>query len=148
MAGLAAAACSDIKTDHGHVPTEAELQAIKLNVTTSEEVLQTAGSPMVIDNLYAETWIYVDNQLQTRGGRAPRLSEQKVVALTFTEDGRVSRIDRLTMADAHDIAPSTETTEIYEGRLSIFDQLGRAFGRVDAQSIIRQDTPGRRFPQQ
>jgi len=139
LAGIALVSCSDISTNHGHVPSEAELAQIEIGVTKSDTVLQAVGSPMIVDELYEETWIYVDSEFSTRGPRAARLADQRIVAVTFTDDGRVARIDQLTMAEARTVALNANTTEIYEGRLSIFDQLMRAFGRVDPQSIIRQD---------
>ncbi len=144
LALLALAGCSDISTNHGHAPTETELAAIEVGTTTADEVLQAVGSPVVVDALYEETWIYVDSTFSTRGIRAAELADQRIIAMTFTEDGRVARIDQFTMAEARNVALNPDSTEIYEGRLSIFDQLSRAFGRVDPQTIIRQDSFSRR----
>jgi len=51
----------------------------------------------------------------------------------------VDRQDRLTVAEDRNVCSKASTAEIDEGRQSIFDQLMRECGRVDPQSIIRQD---------
>ena len=135
--------CSEVRTNHGYVPSEAALEQIEPGTTTSDEVLVTIGNPLVVDELYNETWLYVDTSFMQKGMHEAEIEDQNVVAITFTGDGRVARVDRLTVAQTRDIALNADTTEIHEGRLNLFNQLMRAFGRVDPQTITRQGTPGR-----
>lgn len=135
--------CSEITTTHGYVPTEEQIERIEIGASSTTDVLTTIGTPVVTDELYNKTWIYTDIVFTRRGIQAAEIEDQAIVAITFSDDDTVSRIDRFTLAEARSIALNADTTEIHEGRLSIFDQFMRAFGRVDPQTITGQSSAGR-----
>lgn len=131
-----AAACTEIVRIHGYTPSDPELSQIEIGASGKEDVTAIAGSPVHVDQKYGEAWFYVSSRFQTSGARKPEEVERRIVEVAFNENGTVSNVATYSLEDGRVIPLTRRVTENNLGRVTILEQLGRAFGRIDPGAIL------------
>ena len=131
-----AAGCTPIYDVHGFVPFESDLENIEIGQTTKVELENTVGYPAFEDTNYGNDWYFVASRFQRGGISAPKVIDREVVVISFDEQERVSNIGRFSLADGRVVELSRRVTEQKLGRLTILDQLSRAFGRINVEDIL------------
>jgi len=131
-----AAACTDVVRVHGYTPSDPELSQIQVGATGKEGVVDIAGIPAHIDQKYGESWFYVSSRFQISGANEPEEVERRVVEVAFSDSGTVSNVATYSLEDGRVIPLTRRVTENNLGRVTILEQLGRAFGRVDPGAIL------------
>lgn len=131
-----AAACTDLVRIHGYAPSDAELSQIEVGATGKEDVAAIVGSPAHIDQKYGESWFYVSNRFQISGAKEPEEVERRIVEVAFSDNGMVSNVATYSLEDGRVIPLTRRVTENNLGRVTILEQLGRAFGRIDPGTIL------------
>ena len=92
--------------------------------------------PRHIDQKYGESWFYVSSRFQISGANEPEEVERRVVEVAFSDSGMVSNVATYSLEDGRVIPLTRRVTENNLGRVTILEQLGRAFGRVDPGAIL------------
>ena len=131
-----AAACTEIVRVHGYTPLDPELSQIQIGATGKEGVLDIAGVPAHIDQKYGESWFYISSRFQISGANEPEEVERRVVEVAFSDSGMVSNVATYSLEDGRVIPLTRRVTDNNLGRVTILEQLGRAFGRVDPGAIL------------
>jgi outer membrane protein assembly factor BamE (lipoprotein component of BamABCDE complex) len=135
MLGLVAA-CTPLYRNHGYVPREDELALIEVGTDTRETVAEKIGRPSAAGLLNDVGWYYVQSRYELRGGRAPKETDRQVVAITFTEDGRVTNVGRYGLEDGRVVALSRRVTESNIRSVSLIRQLLGNLGNLRAGDIL------------
>jgi outer membrane protein assembly factor BamE (lipoprotein component of BamABCDE complex) len=139
IAGLLVAltvACSPIFRNHGYVPTDQELALVAVGTDTRESVAEKVGRPTASGLLNDVGWYYVQSRFKTFGARAPQEIDRQVVAITFTEDGTVSNIERFGLEQGQVVTLSRRVTETNVRGVSLIKQLLGNLGNLRADQII------------
>lgn len=131
-----AAACTEIVRVHGYTPSDPELSQIQIGATGKEGVVDIAGVPAHIDQKYGESWFYISSRFQISGANEPEEVERRVVEVAFSDSGMVSNVATYSLEDGRVIPLTRRVTDNNLGRVTILEQLGRAFGRVDPGAIL------------
>ena len=131
-----AAACAEIVRIHGYTPSDPELSQIEVGASSKEDVAAIAGSPAHIDRKYGEAWFYVSSRFHVSGAREPEEMERRIVEVAFNDNGTVSNVATYSLEDGRVIPLTRRVTENNLGRVTILEQLGRAFGRIDPGAIL------------
>ncbi len=124
------AACAAQYTRHGFVPSEDELKQIEVGVDTRASVEEKIGRPTSTGVLKDGAWYYIAYTIRTYAYRKPEVSDRLLVAISFDRNGRVSNIERFTLADGRAVVLSRRVTDTGIKGVSLITQLLRNVGRV------------------
>lgn len=132
---LSLMACAPVYRNHGYIPEQMELDAVKIGATR-EDVAAAIGRPSAAGLLNDVGWFYVQSRYKHFGPRAPKEIDRQVLAVTFNEAGMVENIARYGLEDGRVVEISRRVTETSVKGLSVIQQILGNFGRVDAGSLL------------
>ena len=130
------AACSPIYSVHGFVPFESDLEEVEIGRTTKAQIAETIGQPSVKDENFGDDWYFVASRFRSRGIAGPTVVERNVVVVSFDDRERVANLGRFSLSDGRIVELSRRVTAVKLGRLTILEQLSKAFGRVNVEDIL------------
>jgi outer membrane protein assembly factor BamE (lipoprotein component of BamABCDE complex) len=132
---LSLAACSPIFRNHGYVPDEGDLEQIEVGKDTRESVAEKIGRPSAAGLLNDVGWYYVQSRWKHSGGRAPEEVERQVVAVTFSEAGTVSNVERFGLEQGRVVALSRRVTDSNIKGVGFLRQLFGNIGNLRAENL-------------
>ena len=127
---LGLAACSATFTNHGYVPPPEVLSEIGIGATR-DEVAEIAGSPGTGGVTRDEAWFYTQYRVRNFTYNAPQVIERDIVAISFSEAGRVTNIERFGLEDGQIIQLSRRVTESSVRDINFLAQILANFGRIN-----------------
>lgn len=131
------AACQPLYQNHGYVPTEEDLAKITVGKDTRDTVAATLGPPSVEGLLNDVGWFYVQSRWKTQGIAAPQEIDRQVVAITFSEKGIVTNVERWGLERGQIVPISRRvTTEPVKGE-SFLKQLFGNLGAFNAADYLQ-----------
>ncbi|MGO4908676.1 outer membrane protein assembly factor BamE [Pseudorhodobacter sp. W20_MBD10_FR17] len=130
--------CSAIYRNHGYVPTDVELEPVKVGVSTQQDVASAIGRPSAAGLLNDDGWYYVQSRFEQVGPKAPEEIDRQVLAITFDKRGVVENIERFGLADGRVVALSRRVTETNIKGVGFLNQLFSSVGRLRAKDIIKE----------
>lgn len=133
---LVLAACTPIIRDHGYVPTDLELTEVEVGKDTRDTVAEKVGRPSAAGLLNDVGWYYVRSRWETVGARAPREADRQVVAITFTEAGVVSNVERFGLERGQIVVLSRRVTDTNIKGISFIRQALGNLGRIRAADVL------------
>lgn len=136
-AALALAACSPTVTVHGYVPPEAELAAIKPGVDTVATVEEQLGRPVSTGLLDNSDWYYVQSTMEQLTYNPPRVTDRKVVAVSFNDAGVVDGIDTYTLEDGRIVPLYPKVTPAAGTQSNTIRQIFAGLLNFDATNLLR-----------
>jgi len=134
---LSVAACTAVYRDHGYVPTDLELEQIKVGVDTHETVAALVGRPSASGLLNDTGWYYVQSRWKYFGARAPLEIDRQVVAITFGADGVVENVERFGLEDGQAVVLSRRVTDTNIKGVGFLRQLLGNIGNLSASSLFQ-----------
>jgi outer membrane protein assembly factor BamE (lipoprotein component of BamABCDE complex) len=132
---LGLSACAATFSNHGFVPRDDELAALAVGVDTRDTVAETVGRPSATGVVRDEAWIYSAYRMRNYAYQAPEVIEREVVAISFTESGVVSNIERFGLEDGRVVTLSRRVTDTSVRDMGFLRQLMRNLGRFDLGSV-------------
>lgn len=93
------AACTSIYRNHGYVPNEQDLAALKVGVDTRDSVIEAVGAPGSSGVLETGGFYYVASRMRHYGPRQPEVVSRQLVAISFDQRGVVSNVERYGLED-------------------------------------------------
>ena len=128
--------CSPIYRNHGYVPSESDLSTLAVGADSRDAVVAKIGRPTTTGLLGDQSLYYVQSRFRHLGLLAPEEIERRVLALTFTADGRLGNIERFGLEEGRLVQLNpARTAEVFADRTFITQLLGN-IGRFDAGSIF------------
>jgi outer membrane protein assembly factor BamE (lipoprotein component of BamABCDE complex) len=111
LVALALAGCASVYRTHGYVPTEDELAAVTVGRSTREAVADAVGRPSAGGVMAGGAWYYVQSRWRHFGARAPQEIDRQVVAISFSDRGTVTNIERFGLAEGRVVTLSQRVTD-------------------------------------
>lgn len=133
---LGLTACVSVYRNHGHVPTESELQNVVVGVDTRDSVAETIGRPTATGVLTDSAWYYVQSRWRHYGARPPQAVERQLIAISFNDAGVVRNIERFTLEDGRVVPISRRVTDTNIADVSFIGQLLGNIGNLRADQMI------------
>lgn len=131
-------ACAPLVRNHGYVPTEGDLAALRIGVDTPESVIAAVGRPTTGGVLGISAFYYVQSRFQ-QFGIVDREVAREVLAISFAPNGTLGNIERFGLQDGRVVALSRRTTdEIFADTTFVRQILGN-IGRVDAGTLLGEE---------
>lgn len=123
------AACAPTMNKRGNLLEEEQIRQIKVGATTREEVAKLLGSPTETSTFDDKVWYYIGQQTEQTSFFDPEITDQKILAIQFTPEGKVQKISRGGLKYAEAIEPNSEKTPTYGKEVSLMQQLLGNLGR-------------------
>lgn len=133
LAGLAA--CSATFTNHGYVPPPEVLSEIEIGASR-DEVAELAGAPGTGGVARDEAWFYTQYRVRNYTYNAPQVIERDIVAISFSEAGRVTNVERFGLEDGQIVQLSRRVTESSVRDIGFLSQILSNFGRINIGDVI------------
>ena len=132
FAALLSACAPDI-VQRGNLPDPELLARIQPGTQTRNQVSDLLGSPSSVATFGEEVWYYISSQTKTIAFYEPDILDQKVVAISFDDAGRVKNIRTYGLEDARDIEPIARTTPTGGREITVLEQLVGNLGRFSGK---------------
>jgi outer membrane protein assembly factor BamE (lipoprotein component of BamABCDE complex) len=140
LLGLAGCSLFDPPRDTRGARLDPELvKELVPGVQTRRDVLALLGTPTVTPAFDDITWYYVGGMTRQRVGRQQAIESQEVVAVTFTLEGVVEKVETLTLADAQSVRLVSRETPTPGTERNLMQQL---FGNIGRFGTGAERTPG------
>ena len=131
---LGLAACSATFTNHGYVPPPEVLSEIGIGASR-DEVAEIAGAPGTGGVTRDEAWFYTQYRVRNFTYNAPQVIERDIVAISFSEAGNVTNIERFGLEDGQIVQLSRRVSESSVRDVGFLSQILSNFGRINLGDI-------------
>ena len=135
-AALSLVACSAIYRNHGYVPAEDELAPLQVGISDKADVTEAIGRPTALGVLSEGGWYYVQSRFRHYGTAAPEEIDRQVLAVSFTDAGTLSNIERYGLQDGRVVRLSRRVTTPNAQGVSFLGQLFGNIGNLDAADFV------------
>lgn len=122
-------ACAATFTNHGYVPPPELLSEISIG-SSREQVAEIAGSPGTGGVMRDEAWFYTQYRVRNFTYNAPEVIERDIVAISFSDAGRVSNIERFGLEDGQLVQLSRRVTESSVRDIGLLQSILANFGQI------------------
>lgn len=123
------AACGPPNDLRGNDPDKKLLAEIKPGVTDKASVTKLLGSPSSVATFDKNTWYYISQETQDVAFFKPRLKDEKVVSISFNDQGVVRQIAFLDLDNHVEVVPNPDATPAPGREFTLLEQLIGNFGR-------------------
>ncbi|QFG35666.1 Beta-barrel assembly machine subunit BamE [Paracoccus pantotrophus] len=135
-ASLGLSACQATYRNHGYIPPQEQLAQVVVGQTSQSDLEGLIGRPSAQGLLTGSAWYYVGSRWQFYGPREPREVDRQVVAISFSDSGVVSNIERFGLERGQVVVLSRRVTDTGVTSLGLIRQLLGNVGRVQAGDFL------------
>lgn len=132
----ALAACSPQFQNHGYAPDDDQLALVEVGVSSKEDVATAVGRPTSQGVLEQSGWYYVQSRFKHFTYNEPKEIERSIVAITFSDQGIVTNVERFGLEDGKAIVLSRRVTDSNIKGVSFLKQLIGNLGRVTNDELF------------
>lgn len=133
-------ACSPVYENHGYIPEQKDLDKIVVGKDTRDSVAALLGPPSVDGLLSDQAWYYVQSRWKFSGMAQPKEISREVVAISFSDKGIVTNVERFGLERGQVVPLSRRvTTEAVKGEsvlARLFSNIGATGAAQQASSIL------------
>lgn len=117
------AACEPTMANRGNILDADKLGEVKVGESTRENVATTLGTPTLISTFDDKIWYYVGRETKQYSFLEPEVLKQQAIEIRFDEQGVVTTVNKLDVADAQDVSPVGRRTPTYGNDDTFIKQL-------------------------
>ncbi len=145
---IAISGCNPILRTHGYVPTaNNKPQEVNPDTDTKATVLARLGNPSVKttfdEDLVEDTWYYMNSVRQRYAYLRPKIEDRNITAVTFNEDGQVTKVAEYGIEDGRYVNFVDRKTPTRGRELTALEQVFGTIGRLPTSQLGgQQDIPG------
>ena len=145
---IAISGCNPILRTHGYVPTaNNKPQEVNPDTDTKATVLARLGNPSVKttfdEDLEEDTWYYMNSVRQRYAYLRPKIEDRNITAVTFNEDGQVTKVAEYGIEDGRYVNFVDRKTPTRGRELTALEQVFGTIGRLPTSQLGgQQDIPG------
>jgi outer membrane protein assembly factor BamE (lipoprotein component of BamABCDE complex) len=123
-------ACTPVDQFQGYQAIDARPADVKVGTDTKNTVRTRLGSPSTVSTFDPNVWFYISQVTQKQAFYKARIIRRDVVAIAFDkDDGKVTKVDTLNMADGRVIAYNGRQTPTRGRSLSALEQILGTIGQ-------------------
>lgn len=139
-AAVAIAGCDNTVDQRGFAATPGSVEKLEVGAQSREDVVRLIGSPSAVATFNPNIWYYISETQEYWAFTKPKISAQKVIQVTFNDDGRVSAIKNYDLKDAQDIQMVQRITPTSGKELTILEQVLGNVGKFTGPK--KESNPG------
>lgn len=133
---LVTAACQPTVTTRGNLVDMDEAAMLSIGKSSKEDVRSILGSPTSTAAMNDNRWYYIGQNTSRFGFQAEKVTERRIVALTFDEQGILSEVTPLENS-GREVAMNKDITPTTGHNLTVLQQ---AFGNLGRFNETKKDT--------
>jgi len=141
IAGLAA--CAPIRDVRGYVPDEEKVASVKVGADTRDSVQDKLGTPSSTATFGDPTWYYISTEQERYAFFKPDITKRSILAVQFSEDGRVADIRTYGIEDGQVVALVDRETPSRGKEMSFLQQMFGNMGALPPSAPGSQQGPTR-----
>ncbi len=126
------AACSPVSNKRGNLLEDFQTSEVVPNIHTQSDVLRILGSPTTKSPFDDNIWYYIGQETEKRGILDPEVTEEKIVAVTFNEEGIVQSLNKMN-SNRIDIPLERTKTPTHGNQVTIMQQFLGNLGKFNPQ---------------
>ena len=131
-------ACSNEIYNHGYNIDEDMVKKITPSKSNINEVITILGTPTT-SALYGEPkFFYIHHKYSRRLFQNPKLIDQDILQISFTQNGIVKSINRYNFADINSLQFDKNTTYLPGNNISVIKQIIGNIGRYNNINEVRK----------
>ncbi len=117
---LVLSACSNdlFLVHNGNMPANEKISEVHLG-QSKQDVMNILGAPSLTTGLSDDHWIYMASTVKKVAFFRPEELDRKVLAISF-DNGQISKIEKLSLADGNNFKIDTHTTQTTEQEQGFF----------------------------
>lgn len=143
LAGVAAlSACAPVENQRGYVPDMEAIQGIQIGMDTKDTVSKKLGDPSTAATFGNDVWYYISAHVEQNAFFAPRATDRNILAVEFARDGKVSGLQRYTLADGRVVSFVNRETPTRGRDLTLLQAIFNAVPGQIGQGTPTEATPG------
>jgi len=140
LIGVSLTACNPILRTHGYVSEgENKPQTVNPETDTKTSVLARLGNPSIKstfdEDTEVDTWYYMNSVRERYAYLRPQIQERNITAITFNEDGQVSKVAEYGLEDGRYVNYSNRKTPTRGRELSALEQIFGTIGRIPVDRL-------------
>ncbi len=117
------AACSGHQEVRGNFLTETQISNITIGETSRQDVIRQLGPPSTEGTFDSQVWYYIGRQTRRVAFFKPDVTDQKVVAVYFDDNGIVEMVQQYDKDDSRDVDVVTRETPTSGHSIGFFEQV-------------------------
>ncbi len=121
---------------HGYVPNIDQIQSMRTEQPTKQQVQSVLGKPFVVDIYDNNYWYYLFYRTKQYGFSAKKIMDFKLVEISFNEE-QVQSVTEYNQSILQDIDYNTSQSETGGKTLGIIEQVVGNIGKVRTQQKQR-----------
>ena len=142
LAGVTA--CAPIRDVRGYVPDEEKVAAVKIGGDTRDSVQEKLGTPSSTATFGDPTWYYISTEQERYAFFKPDVTKRQILAIEFSDDGKVADIRAYGIEDGHVIALVDRETPSRGKEMSFLQQMFGNMGALPPSAPGSRDSGGSR----
>ena len=132
-------ACTPIKSVSGYVPSFADIEELRVGVSSKKEVLDRLGEPLSFNQEESDFLLYVQQEVETLAFFRPRVSERKVLKLTFDDFAILSEVSHSGVSDLQPFRLEKKITESEGRQLTFWQQMFGNIGNFSSEQFLQSE---------
>lgn len=130
LSAFSLSACSPTIAQRGNMVEDYQLTEIVPNQSTRTDVLRAMGSPTTKAPFNDDIWYYIGQTTEKRGILDPEVTDERVVAVLFNEDGTVAQAGDIER-ERINIPISRDKTPTHGNEITALQQLLGNLGKFN-----------------
>ena len=118
----------------GYFVKESNLELVKPNKSSEQEVINILGDPTTKSAFGAKTYYYMERQYKQMAFFTPKLMEQRVIAIEFKPNDIVSKISVYGKDGAKVLGYDAEKVTFEGNKVGVFEQMVGNIGKFSSQA--------------
>lgn len=135
------AACTPTQSNRGNMVEDFRMTEVTPGVSTRTNVLKSLGSPTTTAPFDENIWYYIGQKMEKKGIFDPEVVEEKVVVVTFNEEGIVENMQELDQGRV-DIPTVRRKTPTGGNEVTFMEQLLGNIGKFNRPEESATRTAG------
>lgn len=117
------AACEPTVANRGNIVDLDRLAEVKTGSSTRENVATALGTPTLISTFDDKVWYYAGRQTKQYSFFDPEITKQQAIQVCFDDQGIVTSLKTLDLANVQDVDPVDRRTPTYGNDDTFIKQL-------------------------
>jgi outer membrane protein assembly factor BamE (lipoprotein component of BamABCDE complex) len=134
--------CEGIVSQRGFTPTPGSVEKLEVGAQSREDVIRLIGTPSAVATFNPNVWYYISERQEAVAFFKPKVTEQAVMQLSFTEAGRLQAIKKYDQKDAESITMVSRITPTAGKQLTVLEQILGNIGRFAVPKGTSTTNPG------
>jgi outer membrane protein assembly factor BamE (lipoprotein component of BamABCDE complex) len=130
---LVPVSCTPTVAQRGNMLEDYQMKTIIPGIHTRSDVLRILGSPTTQAPFDDNTWYYIGQETEKHGILDPEITKERVVQLTFNEDGTVAQLKELPKGSRIDVPIERSKTPTQGNETSITQEFFGNLGRFNTK---------------